>query len=76
MIFLYIEEMMKVLYVKVIFFEFQKFEENGIVIQKERMCLLLVYYLDVCSRVIEFCLMCDKVVYVYFYFMRKILIKF
>lgn len=54
------EETMKAVHVKAISLELQKLEENGTAIQKERMCLLLVHHLDVCSRVIEFCLTCDK----------------
>lgn len=73
--FSYTEETMKAVHVKAISLELQKLEENGTAIQKERMCLLLVHHLDVCSRVIEFCLTCDKAVYVYSQSMRKILIK-
>lgn len=70
---------MKAVHVKAISLELQKLEENGTAIQKERMCLLLAHHLDVCSRVIEFCLTCDKAVYVYSHSMRdfdKTLIKF
>lgn len=70
------EETMKVVHVKAISHELQKLEESGTTIQKEKMCLLLVHHLDVCSRVIEFCLTCDKAVYVYSHSVRNILITF
>lgn len=63
-------------HVKAIFHELQKLEECGTTTQKERMHLLLVHHLHMCSRVIEFCLTCDKAVYVYSHCVRKTLIEF